>query len=87
MEKECLNIPPLLMIDDAIAISECGPDSVKVNALIQSKVDKYLGDILTSDCKINSNIEERVNKGMGIANQIITLLKEIFLVNTILRWL
>ena len=114
--KECLNIPPLLMIDDAIAISECGPDSVKVNALIQRKVDmknlklghskcfkmhvgknesccpilkvedenmlsssseKYLGDILTSDCKINSNIEERVNKGMGIVNQIVSLLKEI----------
>ena len=114
--KECLNIPPLLMIDDAIAISECGPDSVKVNALIQSKVDmknlklghskcfkmhvgknasccpvlkvedkemlssnreKYLGVILTSDCKINSNIEERVNKGMGIVNQIISFLKEI----------
>jgi hypothetical protein len=33
------NIPPLLMLDDAIAISECGPESVKVNALIQSKVD------------------------------------------------
>ena len=114
--KECLNIPPLLMIDDAIAITECGPESVKVNALIQSKVDmknlrlghgkcfkmhvgkntcccpilkvqdknmltssreKYLGDIITSDCKINSNIEERYNKGMGIANQIISLLKEI----------
>jgi hypothetical protein len=114
--KECLNIPPLLMIDDAIAISECGVDSVKVNAIIQSKVDmknlklghskcfkmhvgknasccpilkvedkemlsssreKYLGDILTSDCKISSNIEERVNKGMGIVNQIISLLKEI----------
>jgi hypothetical protein len=94
--KECLNIPPLLMLDDAIAISECGPESVKVNALIQSKVDmkslrlghakcfkmhvgknaaccpvlkvqdkemltskreKYLGDILTNDCKINSNID------------------------------
>ena len=114
--KECLNIPPLLMIDDANALTECGPESVKVNALIQSKVDmknlrlghgkcfkmhvgknasccpifkvqeknmltssreKYLGDIITSDCKINSNIEERYNKGMGIANQIISLLKEI----------
>ena len=36
--KDCINIPPLLMIDDAIAVSECGPDSIKVNALIQSKV-------------------------------------------------
>ena len=114
--KECLNIPVLLMIDDAISITECGPESVKVNALIQSKVDmknlklghskcfkmhvgkntsccpllkvqdknmltssreKYLGDIITSDCKIDSNIEERYNKGIGISNQIISLLKEI----------
>ena len=37
--RECLNIPPLLMIDDAIAVSECGADSVVVNALIQSKVE------------------------------------------------
>ena len=37
--KGCLNIPPLLMIDDAIAVTECGPESVKVNAIIQSKVD------------------------------------------------
>jgi hypothetical protein len=89
--KECLNIPPLLMIDDAIAVTECGPESVKVNAIIKSKVDmknlrlghnkcfkmhvgkndsccpmlkvqekpmltsnraKYLGDLITSDCKI-----------------------------------
>ena len=114
--KECVNIPPLLMIDDAIAISECGPDSIKVNALIQSKVrmknlrlghskcfqmhigkdktccpvlqvrdeimltserEKYLGDIISSSCKINDNIEERYNKGIGIANKIIGLLKEI----------
>ena len=114
--KECVNIPPLLMLDDAIAISECGPDSIKVNALIQSKVrmknlrlghskcfqmhigkdktccpvlqvrdeimltserEKYLGDIISSSCKINDNIDERYNKGIGIANKIIGLLKEI----------
>ena len=95
--KECVDIPPLLMIDDAIAVSECGVDSVTVNALIQSKVqmknlrlghnkcfkmhigknkeccpllkvedeimltsdrERYLGDIISSDCKINANIEE-----------------------------
>ena len=37
--KECINIPPLLMIDDAIAVSECGTDTVKMNAIIQSKVE------------------------------------------------
>ena len=114
--KECVNIPPLLMIDDAIAVSQCGPDSVIVNALIQSKVEmknlrlghskcfqmhvgnnktccpilkvhnqdmltsnreRYLGDIITSDCRINDNIQERYNKGIGISNQIIGMLKEI----------
>ena len=114
--KECVNIPPLLMIDDAISVSECGADSVTVNALMKSKVEmknprlghskcfqmhvgrnktccpilkiqdeimltsdreKYLGDIISSDCKINENIEERYNKGIGISNKIIGLLKEI----------
>ena len=114
--KECVDILPLLMIDDAISVSECGPDSVTVNALMQSKVDmknlrlghnkcfkmhigrntnccpilkvqdedmqtsdkeRSLGDIILSDCKINANIEERYNKGIGICNQIIGILKEI----------
>ena len=26
--NECLNIPPLLMIVDVIAVMECGPESV-----------------------------------------------------------
>ena len=104
------------MIDDAIAVSECGPDSVIVNALIQSKVEmknlrlghskcfqmhvgsnktccpilkvhnqdmltsnreRYLGDLKTSDCRINDNVQERYNKGIGISNQIIGMLKEI----------
>ena len=95
--KDCVNIPPLLMIDDAISVSDCGPDTVTVNAIIQSKVDlknlrlghskcfkmhvgkntnccpdlkiqdkmmltsnreKYLGDIISTDCKINENILE-----------------------------
>ena len=37
--KECVNVPPLLMIYDAITVSECGPDFVTVNALIHSKVE------------------------------------------------
>jgi hypothetical protein len=45
--------------------------------MLNSSREKYLSDILTSDCKINFNIEERVNKGMGIVNQIVSLLKEI----------
>ena len=114
--KDCVNIPPLLMIDDAISVSDCGPDTVTVNAIIQSKVElknlrlghskcfkmhvgkntnccpdlkiqdkmmltsnreKYLGDIISTDCKINENILERYNKGIGICNKIIGILKEI----------
>ena len=39
--------------------------------------EKYLGDILSNDGKINMNIQERQNKGIGYANQILSLLKEI----------
>ena len=34
--KECVNIPPLAMIDDILAVSDCGVESV--NAIIQSKI-------------------------------------------------
>ena len=44
----------------------------------EKTTDKYLGDLITSDCKINYNIEERYNKGIGISNHIIILLKEIY---------
>ena len=37
--KDCINIPPLIMIDDVLAISECGIESVKMNAIIQSKIE------------------------------------------------
>ena len=36
--KECVNIPPLAMIDDILAVSDCSVESVKLNAIIQSKV-------------------------------------------------
>ena len=37
--KECVNITPLIMIDDILAISDCGNNSVKTNAIIQSKIE------------------------------------------------
>ena len=36
--KDCITIPPLSMVDDVITISSCGVDSVKSNAIVQSKV-------------------------------------------------
>ena len=115
--KDCVNITPLIMIDDVLAISSCGNDSVKMNAIVHSKIDtkqlmfgpkkcfklhigskctttcptlkvhgqvmksvekeRYLGDILSNDGKININIQERQNKGTGYVNQIVSMLREI----------
>ena len=45
--------------------------------MLSSNKEKYVGDILTTDGKINSNINERYNKGVGIVNQVISYLKEL----------
>ena len=39
--------------------------------------EKYLGDIISNNGKIDENIEDRVNKGRGRINSIISLLEEI----------
>ena len=39
--------------------------------------EKYLGDIISNNGKIDENIEDRVNKGKGRINSIISLLEEI----------
>ena len=44
---------------------------VQEKDMLTSNQEKYLGDIISSDCKIIANVEERYNKGIGIANQII----------------
>ena len=114
--KGFVNIPPLEFIDDCLTITKCSMDSIKMNGLVQSKVDckklqlsnskcfkmhlgknnincpslsvnnkemkttsceKYLGDLITSDCRIDENIKMRHAKGLGIINQIICILKEI----------
>ena len=36
--KECLSIPNLSFVDDILAIGKCGSDSIKLNAIIQSKM-------------------------------------------------
>ena len=114
--KGCTSVPPLSFIDDILGITKCSTSSVKLNALIQSKMnhkklelnkskcfkmhigktseccpmlkvdgnemisvdrERYLGDILTSDGKIGDNIEERVNKGFGKVNDILSMLSEV----------
>ena len=38
MYKDCVAVPPLMMIDDLAAFSVCGTDSIITNAIINSKI-------------------------------------------------
>ena len=37
--KDFVKIPPLEMIDDILTVTDCSINSVKMNALVQSKID------------------------------------------------
>ena len=37
--KNCVGIPPLAMVDDLLSISECGVETVKTNAFLNSKTN------------------------------------------------
>lgn len=45
--------------------------------MLTSKKDRYLGDILASDGKIEENLKTRVDKGIGVINQILGQLENI----------
>ena len=51
--------------------------SVNKKEMLSSSQQKYLGDIISSDTKIDENIKMRHDKGLGIVNQIISILKEV----------
>ena len=116
-KKTCSCYPMCEPKRHVLAISKCGNESVKMNAIIHSKIDtkqlmfgsqkcfklhigsknintcptlkvhgevmksvnkeRYLGDILSNDSKINSNIQDRQNKGTGYVNNILSILKEV----------
>ena len=42
-----------------------------------SNKQRYLGDLYSTDCKIDENIQMRYNKGIGIVNNILIILKHI----------
>ena len=46
--------------------------------MLTGSQEKYLGSILTSDAKLDSHVLDRYNKGIGILNQIISILKEVY---------
>ena len=39
--------------------------------------DKYIGDVIESNGSNEEKVKERINKGHGIANEIICILKEV----------
>ena len=45
--------------------------------MLTSDREKYLGDILTTDGRIDQNIIDGYNKGMGKTNEIISILQEV----------
>ena len=106
----------LSFLDDIFSVTECSPNSVKLNAYVQSKVEtkklelsdtkcvkmhlgnnksacpklkihsnemkssdreKYLGDVITSNARMDENIKIIHDKGIGIANQILSILTEV----------
>ena len=48
--KNCVKIPPLGMVDDIASISLCGIDSIKMNAIINSKIDSKKLEFGPSKC-------------------------------------
>ena len=114
--KKCVTIPPLSMIDDILAVTNCSVNSLKMNSIVEAKLrtknlqlgsnkcfhmhvgkrdrecknltvnnstmntttkEKYLGNILSANGKIDENIAERYNRGIGLVNHIISMLKEV----------
>ena len=49
--------------------------------MMESKNEKYLGDIVSSNGSNTKNIEARSNKGKGIVKQIMTILEDIYFGN------
>ena len=106
-----------MMIDDVLSVNKCGVESLKMNAMVLSKMatkrlelgaskcyqlhvgkavstchslqvdtglsmqqatrQRYLGDIVSSDTKIDANIQMRYDKGLSTNNEIISILREV----------
>ena len=61
--KQCSDVCPQLFVHN--------------NPMKRSNSEKYLGDILSNNGKIDENIEARYQKGIGVNNTIFSLLQEI----------
>ena len=67
-EKKCAKVH----IGNRKTKSLCSESFVK-----SSSQERYLGDLITSDGKLDDNISDRHKKGIGLVNQILSILKEI----------
>ena len=48
--KDCVDIPVLTFVDDALSVTECGVNTVKMNAHMQSKVNTKKLELGHSKC-------------------------------------
>ena len=55
----------------------CPQLSINKKVMKTSSSETYLGDLLTNDGKIDSNIQSRYDKGVGVNNTIFALLQEV----------
>ena len=55
----------------------CPTLNIYNDSMLRSNRERYLGDILTSKCKIDDNVLDRQSKGFGYCNEILVILKEI----------
>ena len=57
--------------------STCPTLSVHGKEMLKTNQEKYLGNILSSSTKLDDNILARFNKGIGLVNEIMSILKEV----------
>ena len=58
-------------------VSNCPKLSINNEEMKTSSSEKYLGDVISSSGKIDANVQMRHDKGLGIINSIMSILKEI----------
>ena len=72
--KNIVHFPILTMVDDTLAISECGQKSVAMNEFINNQIDMGCGAV---DGKNISSLKNRVSRGIGVISQIIHLIEKV----------
>ena len=65
---------------------DCPTLSIHGKEMLKTEKEKYLGNILTSNAKINENIISRCNKGVGLINEIISTLNAVSFGYYYLKW-